>query len=257
MVVSLFEDGENILLASQWASAINARKGQPYGTITGNNFVFDDTTGKKVVGSNGKYLATSSITEVLGNVQPDWIAGLSNNFKYKNFSLGFLIDIRQGGNVMSWDYAFGMATGLYEESATKNDKGNLLRDAVGDGGGILLPDTVNEDGSPNTTYASASTYTMPLGYYGSRNIAQFVYDASFVKLRELTIRYDVPNNFLDQFGIQKMSVGLVGRNLWIIDKHTPYTDPEASHSAGNYSQGIQIGALPAVKDLSLNVTLNF
>jgi TonB-linked SusC/RagA family outer membrane protein len=257
MVVSLFEDGENILLASQWASAINARKGQPYGTITGNNFVFDDASGKKVVGSDGKYLVTSSITEVLGNVQPDWIAGLSNNFKYKNFSLGFLIDIRQGGNVMSWDYAFGMATGLYEESATTNDKGNPLRDAVSDGGGILLPDTVMEDGSPNTTYASASTYTMPLGYYGSRNVAQFIYDASFVKLRELTIGYDVPNNFLNQFGIQKMSVGLVGRNLWIIDKHTPYTDPEASQSAGNYSQGIQIGALPAVKDLSLNVTLNF
>jgi len=257
MVVSLFEDGENILLSSQWASAVNARKGEPFGTITGNNFEFDSATGKKVVGSNGKYKTTSSITEILGNVQPDWIAGLSNNFKYKNLSLGFLIDIRQGGNVMSWDYAFGAATGLIAETAGTNDKGNPVRDAVADGGGILLPNTVNEDGSENTTYASAGSYTTPIGYYGSRNIAQFVYDASFIKLRELTVGYDVPKSYLDQFGIQKMSVGLVGRNLWIIDKHTPYTDPEASQSAGNYSQAIQIGALPAVKDLSLNVTLNF
>lgn len=257
MVVSLFEDGENLLLASQWTSAINARVGQPYGTITGNNFVYDAASGKKVVEANGKYSVTSSITEVLGNVQPDWIAGLNNNFKYKNISLGFLIDIRQGGEIMSWDYAFGMATGLYAETAGSNTKGNPVRDSVANGGGILLPNTVNADGSENTTYAAADTYTQPNGYYGSRNIAQFIYDASFIKLRELTVSYDVPKNYLNKIGIQEMSLGLVGRNLWIIDKNTPYTDPEASQSAGNYSQGIQIGALPAIKDLSVNVTLNF
>ena len=257
MVLSLFEDGENILLNSQWSSAVNARVGQPFGTITGTDFVYDEASGKKVVGSNGKYLVTSSTTEILGNIQPDWKAGIFNNITYKNFNLGFLIDIQKGGDVISWDNAFGLATGIYAETAGLNDKGNPKRDPVSAGGGILLPDTVYADGTPNTTYASAGSYTTPIGYYGSRNIAQFLYDASYVKLRELSLSYKFPSEIAEKLSLQDLSVGLVGRNLWIIDKNLPYSDPEASQSAGNYANAIQIGALPATKDISLNVTLKF
>ncbi len=256
-VISLYEDGENILLSSQWSSAVNARKGQPFGTITGTDFVYHKQSGKKVVGANGKYLTTSSTTEVLGNIQPDWKAGVFNKLKYKNLNLGFLIDIQKGGELVSWDNDFGYATGLYKETAGLNDKGNPVRDAVSAGGGIKLPDTVYEDGTTNTTYANASNYTTPIGYYGSRNIAQFVYDASFVKLREVSLTYNFPSSITDKLLIQNLSLSVVGRNLWIIDKNVPYTDPEASQSAGNYGNAIQIGALPATKDISFNLSINF
>jgi len=263
-VVSLYEDGENLLLYSAWSTAINARKGQPYGTITGTNYVYHDN-GKRIVGSDGKYLKTTSTTEVIGNIQPDWIGGINNTFRYKNLSFGFLIDIQKGGDVVNYDMAFGNATGLYAETAGTNHLGNPIRNPVtggSDSGGVIL-DGVNPDGTPNTTIADASTYETPFGYYGgSADVdgyapdAQFVYDASYVKLREVSLAYDLPKKFTDKLSLTALRIGVTGRNLWIIDKNLPYADPEASPSSGNY-QGIQNATLPSTKDVSLNVTIQF
>jgi len=261
-VVSLFEDGENLLLFSAWSTAINARKGQPYGTITGTDFIYDDATGKKVVGTDGKYLRTSSTTEVIGNIQADWIGGVNNSFKYKDFTLGFLIDIQKGGDIISYDMGFGSATGLYAETAGLNELGNPKRDPVSEGGGVLL-DGVKEDGTVNDIRANASNYLTPYGYYGGSSEtgtyiadAALLYDASYVKLRELSIGYDLPNSVAKKLSLQALSVGVTGRNLWIIHKNLPYSDPESSPSSGNL-QGIQNGALPSTKDVSLNVTIKF
>jgi TonB-linked SusC/RagA family outer membrane protein len=260
-VLSLNDGAENLLIYSAWTTAVNAKVGEAYGAITGTNYEISDS-GDRIVGEDGKYLSTSSTTEVIGNIQADWIGGVYNGFKYKNLNFGFLIDVQQGGDIVSYDMAFGNATGLYAETAGLNELGNPVRDAVADGGGILL-DGVKSDGSVNDIRADASTYETPLGYYGGSSEvdgaapdAQFVYDASYVKLREVTIGYSLPKILIEKFNINSVNFGITGRNLWIIHKNLPYSDPEYNASSGN-SRGIQNGALPSTKDVSLNLTVKF
>lgn len=260
-VVSLYEGGENLLIYSNWSTAINARKGEPYGTITGTNFIYH-ANGGRVVGSDGKYLATSSTTEVIGNIQPDWIGGVNNLFSYKNLSFSFLIDVQRGGDIVNYDYAFGNATGLYAETAGLNDKGFPKRSPVAEGGGVRLPGVL-EDGSPNDIYADASDYENALGFYGGSvdtdkvmPDAFMVFDASYIKLREVTLSYRLPKQALGNLPLTNVSLGLFGRNLWIIDKNLPGGDPEYNVSAGN-RQGIQNASLPGVKEYGFNVNIQF
>lgn len=256
-VVSLFEDSENLLIYSNWSTAINARKGEPYGTITGTDFVY--LNGQKVVGADGKYLRTESTEEVIGNIQPDWNAGISSNLSYKGLSFGFLIDMQKGGDIVSYDMAFGQATGLYATTAGLNELGNPIRDRVADGGGVLL-EGVTADGLPNTTRAEAYNYLTPFGYYGGSNEtgvyapdAQLVYDASYVKLREVTLEYKLPDSLVEKMQIfTDVSLAIYGRNLWIISKNFPYGDPEYMTGSGN-SQGIQNATYPTAKELGFNI----
>jgi hypothetical protein len=251
-VVSLGDDIDNILLFQQWDVSINATEGEPYGTIKGTNFVYNN--GKKVVGDDGFYLRTEN-EEVIGNINPDWNAGFKNTFKYGNLSLSGLIDIQQGGDIFSVNMKHGLSTGLYEETAGLNDKGKPKRDLVADGGGILFPETVYEDGTPNTTYVECNEWGTAFDYDSSPT-ARYIYDASYVKLRELALSYNIPQNVLSKTFIKSASVSLVGRNLWIISKNTYHFDPEAALSSGN-QQGIESGTYPTTRTLGVDLKFSF
>lgn len=121
--------------------SLNATIGQPYGTFRSTDYVYDGN-GNKVVGADGLYLINDD--QVIGNIQADWIAGIYNKFTYKNISVGFLVDIKHGGDVYSLDQAFGQYTGIYNSTAGYNDLGNPVRNSLADGGGIILPG-VNEN----------------------------------------------------------------------------------------------------------------
>lgn len=265
LVESIYTDTEgneiqNLLLASpQGGISINAALGEPYGTIRGTDYVYHEETGERIVGANGYYLRTPTSNEIIGNVNPDWTGGFSNSLKYKNLALDFLIDFQKGGDVFSLDLYYGMATGLYPETVGLNELGNPVRNPVADGGGVLLEGVnVDENGnvSPNTVRASATTYANPFGYARGTN-SQFVYDASFVKLRQLAITYSLPSSIISgDGGLKGVDLSLIGNNLWIIHKNLPYADPEAGLSAGNI-QGYQSGAYPAVRNFGFNVKLRF
>jgi len=252
-VVSLFEDVKNLQLGSfQGGLTLNARVGEPYGTIQGKDFIYLD--GQKVVGDNGFYLRTTTVDNVLGNVNPDWHAGVTNSFSYKSWTASFLIDIQKGGSVFSLDQYYGQGTGLYANTAGLNDLGNPVRDAVADGGGVIL-EGVTEDGQVNTTRVYADRYSGPYGWKKNPN-AEFVYDASYVKLREAQISYNIPNRVLQNTGISSLSVGLVGTNLWILFKNLPDADPEAGLGAGN-AQGWQSGVMPTTRNIGFNLKVQF
>lgn len=246
---------QNLELARlQGGISINAALGQPYGTIRGRDFVYDDN-GNKIVGSNGYYLRTSTSNEIIGDVNPEWVGGITNTVKYKNFGLDFLIDFQKGGDIFSLDLYYGMGTGLYPETAGNNELGNPLRDRVADGGGVLLPG-VTESGEPNTVRAEAWNYANPFGWARSPS-SQFIYDASFVKLRQLALTYTLPTSVISGNGaIKGIDLQLIGNNLWIIHKNIPYADPEAGLSAGNV-QGYHSGAYPSVKQFGFNVKARF
>ncbi|HEX2605950.1 MAG TPA: TonB-dependent receptor, partial [Flavisolibacter sp.] len=250
-VVKLFEGAENLVLGDfQAGVSLNATLGQPYGTIRGSNYVYKN--GQRVVGTNGRYVLSPTSNEVIGNAYPDWVGGVNNSFRYKDFSLSFLIDTRHGGDVFSLDMYYGLGTGLYPETVGNNDKGNPSRNTVANGGGIILPG-VDADGKPNTVRRANSEGT--LGY--RQPTAGFVYDASFVKLREAVISYSLPKSFVSRLQPFKgIDLSLIGRNLWIIDKNLPYADPEETISSGNL-QGYQSGAYPTTRTFTFNVKFRF
>ncbi len=261
-VVSLIEGVENLPLGSfQGGVTINAMVGQPYGVIYGTDYQY--LNGEKIVNkTNGRYLMTATSNNVIGNVNPDWNGGISNTLSYKNWSLSFLIDMQQGGDIFSLDMYYGLATGLYKETAYTNDLGNPVRNlidgslAAGYGptsGGFINPG-VNPDGTPNQTRVAASNYGT-FGYLRNPNSA-FVYDASYVKLREVAISYSLPAKLLEKTFLAGASFSLVGSNVWIIHKNLPYADPESGLGAGNL-QGYSIGSLPTTRDFGFNLKLNF
>jgi hypothetical protein len=232
---------------------VNAAVGEPYGTLRGSNFVY--LNGQKVVGDNGYYQRSSTANEIIGNINPDWIGGISNTFKYKNLALSFLIDVRKGGDVFSLDMYYGLATGLYPETAGLNDQGKPVRNTPDEGGGVIFPG-VTADGKTNSNRVDISGLFGSYGYYRTPSAA-FVYDASYIKLREAALTYSFPSSLMKKLNpIKGIDVSLVGRNLWIIHKNLPYADPEETTSSGNI-QGLQTGAYPSVRNIGFNVSVKF
>lgn len=252
-VISLGDDIDNILYYSAWDVSVNATEGEPMGTIKGTDFVYHDN-GKPMVGEDG-FPLISEEEKIIGNINPDWNAGISNEFTYKNYHLKFLIDIQEGGDVYSVSTKYGQATGVYEETAGTNPKGNPIRDNVEDGGGYLFEGYVYEDGTPNDTYVKAQGFVGPF-YYGWLPTADQVYDASYVKLREVTFTYNIPSKVLGNLPFAGASLSLIGRNLWIIHKNTKHFDPEAMITAGN-NQGIESGSYPSTRSYGINLRIKF
>lgn len=251
-VISLNNGATNLQLGTYQASiSVNATVGQPYGQIFGQTYQF--LKGQKVVSNDGSaYLLSTTTTNVLGNFNPDWIGGITNTFKYKNLSLSFLVDVRKGGTVWSLDQYYGQQSGILPGSVGLNDLGNDKRLPVANGGGIILPG-VTANGQPNTTrtaITSGNSVLLPP--------PDFAYDASYVKLRELSLGYHIAGSRLGAAGkkIKGMDIQLLGRNLWLIHKNLPMADPEDGASAGN-NQGLQFGSYPAVRSLGLNLKLQF
>jgi TonB-linked SusC/RagA family outer membrane protein len=240
--------------AMQGGGSIGAKEGGTYGQIRGSDYVYDKKTGKRVVGSDGNYLITSSTNNVIGNEMPDWRGGVENTFNYKNFTLSFLIDIRVGGDIYSVDQYYGQDTGKLPITVGLNKKGNPKRDPVSKGGGILK-EGVTQDGNPNTTYAAVN-FNSGYGYISNPN-AGYVYDGSFVKLRHAAFSYSLPKTLLKETSVfNGITLSVVGHNLWIIHKNIPFADPE-QNTGGNRLLGYQNSELPAIRSITFNVKLNF
>lgn len=253
-VLSLPQGLKNLQLTSlQGGVSINATVGEAYGMIKGSDYVYVD--GKPVINQDtGYYEVTDGNSENLGSFQADWKGGINNRFTYKNLSFSFLIDMQKGGNIFSLDTWYGYATGLYDFQDGLNDLGNPKRLSIADGGGVVL-DGVDTEGNKNTVRSRYDYYANGDGYVRAPN-AHHVYDASFVKLREMSLGYSFNKKIFKDSFIEGLTLTAIGRNLWIIHKNLPYSDPEAGLSSGNV-QGYQSGAYPSTKDYGFSVKLEF
>jgi TonB-linked SusC/RagA family outer membrane protein len=264
-IVALYEGVDVLTLnpgAMQGGVSIVARVGEPYGVIQGTDYMYDEN-GTKLIGADGYYKRTTNSNNILGSVQPDFNLGFNNRFTYKNWALSFLIDWQQGGSVFSLDQYYGLATGLYAETDFINDLGNPVRNSLDEGGGLVLDgvyapgtviDGVDVSGQTNTTRVHGDDYRV-FGYSRNPNSA-FVYDATYVKLREVVLTYSLPAKTLEDSFFNGISFSLVGSNLWILYKDLPHADPEASQTSGNV-QGWQSGVMPTTRNLGLTVNLQF
>lgn len=257
-VISLYDGVDNLQLASfQGGVSINATVGQPYGTIQGSDFVYDKATGEKVINStgyrDGYYKISAASDIVIGNINPDWNAGLTNRFTYKSFSLSFLLDYQHGGDIFSLDQWYGQSTGLYANTVYTNDLGNPVRNSLADGGGVIL-DGVKEDGTVNDIRVKGDNYLL-MGYARNPN-SMFIYDASYLKLRELVFTYVLPKKLIGESFIRGANISFVGSNLAILFKNLPDADPEAGLGSGNL-QGWQSGVMPTTRNFGINLNLQF
>lgn len=253
-VVELPEGTETIQLGRfQGGLTIQATKGQPYGVLYGTDYVYDNNGNKLVNPETGYYMRTPTSNNVIGDTNPDWLMGISNSLSYKDFSFSFLIDIQKGGSVFSLDQYYGEATGLYPNSAFINDLGNPVRNALSDGGGFIN-EGVHPDGTQNNIRVDASEFGS-FGYAALPN-SEFVYDASYVKLRQVNLTYNMPTSLLNNTFLTGVQFSLTGSNLWIIHKNVPFADPEAGLSSGNL-QGYLTGAIPTTREYGFNVKLQF
>jgi TonB-linked SusC/RagA family outer membrane protein len=266
------------LMSVQGGVQMGGQVGEPFGVIRGHAFV-RDANGNKVIKVNsttaeggyqyGHYQRTSKSDHIIGDINPDWTGSIRNSFSYKNFDLSFLVDIQKGGDFFSLDTWYGYGTGVLDRSVGKNHLGNDIRLSIPNGGGRLLDGVVlpsnavikngvaNVAGTRNVIMSRYDNYANPEGWTstGAPHEAH-IYDGSFVKLRELRLGYNFPSSLIDKYPFTSMTIAFVGRNLWIIHKNSPYTDPEAGIGAGN-RQGYQSGAYPAVKTYGLNLKFTF
>jgi len=276
-VLSVYGGQQSLLLGSYASNTqLVAEAGKSYGIIRGSDYEY--LHGQRLVDSTGNYIKNPNALTDIGSTAPNWFGGITNSFHYKDWTLTTLVDIRQGGKLYSLDMDFGDYSGLYPETAGKNPKGNPVRSPLSAGGGVLLKG-VTSDGKPNTTYVDASDINagkFPFSSYNAFADASYVYDASYVKLREVAITYSVPKKALTGISfIKGIDLSLTGRNLWIIHKNLPYADPEQGFAsttaavanatgngnfmgnAQNFSQGFQVGVYPSVRTFGFTAKLKF
>jgi TonB-linked SusC/RagA family outer membrane protein len=289
-VVTLFGDMKYLNLYDlSWGGYVYAFPGKQYGTIFGYAIVRENATpvyydeaktqlayytysGRPLVTKAGRYIRSGQRTP-LGNVYPDWFGGITNTLTYKKINFSFLIDFKKGGDIFSETHMFGMYTGVLAPTAAINANGKNVRDALADGGGVLIPNSVygkvNTNGTiqfldatganvdapvTNTTYADANTSFYDT--YGKTELS--IFDGSFTKLREVSLGYTFDKiGFLNKAGIKDISLSLVGRNLWIIHKNAPDIDPEVGNSAGNTSVGAEQNTIPSTRSYGFNIKINF
>ncbi len=246
-VVELAE-GQDLLSLGSYGTQFVAQVGQPYGTLIGLGYERTDA-GEILIDENGFPVLASNIN--MGSVFPDYTGGFINDFTFKGFRLGSVIDFRKGGTLYSVSNRWGTYSGQFSNTIGLNANGVDIRQPVSEGGGIIV-EGVTADGSPNTTYVDAQTHFGRL-----RNFREaFTYDASFVKLREVTLGYDLPSSLLQNTFIGTATISVFGRNLAILSKNTPNIDPESAVTNDNV-QGFENGQNPSVRSIGVNVKLGF
>lgn len=265
---------QNYVLGSYRSVEVIAGVGKPYGTLFGNAFLRNEK-GEIIVNAQGLPQANPA-KQVLGKFTPDWIGGIINSFSYKNFSLSVLVDASVGGQLFAGTNSTGSYTGVLASTLhgrdaehgglwyyyPNNDKSKgtvaLTNGATAGPAGEAVYDDgiiwkgVTADGKANTAILPAQQY-----YKAARSIEEeFVYDATYVKLREVRLGYNLPAAWIKKIGLTAASVALVGRNLWIIHKDVPNIDPETSFTNGNV-QGLEDLTLPTTRSFGFNINLKF
>ncbi|WNM20134.1 SusC/RagA family TonB-linked outer membrane protein [Flavobacterium capsici] len=239
-VVSL-SGADSYTLGGQWGMELQARPGEAYGSIVGFPYTRNDQG--QIVYENGLPKVNNSELVVLGNITPDWTGGANFTFKYKNFDLSTLIDAKIGGDIFSMSYMWGRYAGTLEESLIGRETGLV-------GNGVLA------DGSPNNVVIDAKTFNQ-YTYNYSNFTESGIFDASYVKLRQIVFGYSLPKKWLNGTFIQDFKVSVVGRNLALLYKKVPHIDPETGFSNQNGEQGQEFGQLPSARTYGFNINIKF
>jgi TonB-linked SusC/RagA family outer membrane protein len=266
-VVSLYKDDyqdvQNLVLKTSimdWA-IIEARVGGTFGEIYGVDYARDNN-GNKLIDDTG--YAMKGDYKKLGDINPDFIGGLSNKFTYKNFNLSFLIDFQLGGEYYSHSslYRDLMGTG------TTSLKGREEWYSTHQGFGYFVPiqgvfpDGYIEDGLVASTGLPNEKPVDPMFRHVETMVnrgivTDYIMDASNVRFREIVFGYNLPNKWLDKTFISRANLSLVGRNLFFLYLATKNIDPEAGFDSGNFGTAFELNTMPGTRSYGFNLNLSF
>lgn len=266
-VLSLSNGVNELFMGGFEGSAIYAVVGQQFGSIYGSRWLRDEN-GNVVINDDanssdyGRPIQDASVG-VIGDINPDWIGGITNTLTYKGVALSFLIDIRQGGDI--WNGTKGALT-FFGRTAETENRGttNTFEGVLGhyDANGDLVHYDSNLDevagaGGTNTVVTTLDqSWYKGLGSGFNGPAEQFVEDGSYVRLRELSLSYSLKSDWLNGTPFGSVDISFTGRNLWLSTKYSG-VDPETSLTGSNNSQGMDYFNMPNTKSygLSLKVTL--
>ena len=222
---------------------IVAHTGGNYGDIYGKTFARNEQ-GQIIVDGEGLPIINSDLA-YLGNQQPTCMLGITNNFSYKNFSLSFLIDARFGGKIYS-----ATTARLYGNGNAAGTVVNGSREE------FVVPNSVLEDGSANTIKVTPQRYweRMTQGNLGVGEA--FLYDATNVRLRNITLGYNFSKKMLGDY-VQNLRLSFTMNNVWMIKSHIPGIDPESIATTNTNATGIELGGAPTSRSYTFNVTVGF
>ena len=249
-VVKELAPGVNLISLGGFTSPnVQAVSGQQYGLLYSNMFL-RNSQGKMIIKDNGLPQATNEVGAV-GNPNPKFTVGLTNSFTYKDFNLSFLVDFKYKGDILSRTIGDLQINGVAKETAEFgrfNADGTVAKPYLFDG--------VKADGSPNTTYVSAQDYW---GLSG-RHVAWegYVLDATFLKLREITLAYSLPKSFLASTKfISKLQISVFGRNVLTYAPNFPHLDPEQNVLGVGNARGLEFGIQPVARTFGATLRATF
>jgi len=234
---------DTYVLGGQWGITLEARPGLPYGSLVGRDF--QRTASGQVIYQNGLPLINNT-PQVLGNITPDWTGGATFAIKYKEFDFSTLVDAKIGGDIHSMTYAWGRYAGTLSETIVGRETGVIGDGVMSDGNGGFVPNNVS---------VSAKSYNQ--ASFSNTVESSSIFDATYVKLRQITLGYTLPQRFLKNSVIQSLKLSLVGRNLAILYKKAPHIDPETGFSSANGEQGQEFGQSPSARNIGFNINVSF
>jgi TonB-linked SusC/RagA family outer membrane protein len=172
--------------------------GQPFNIIRGIGFDRDEQTGQPIILSNGLHKPTSDLV-TLGDPNPRWNGSWINSISYKGFTLNAMLEYRHKGDVFSNTVTATLARGV-------------TKDPVIDRELTFIMPGVKEDGTPNDIQITAANYFFS-GYQGATDEPN-IFDGSMIRLRELSLGYQLPSNLMAKTPFKRASVAVSGSNLW-------------------------------------------
>ena len=248
-VVALAGEQQSLLLAQSRTqnASVTATVGEEYGTIRGFKYKRDGRG--NIVHENGLPVRADEQT-VLGRGTPDWSAGWSNTVSYKSLSLNALIGVSWGGQLYSGTNSYAYGAGLHENTLV----GRAQCDQAGTPySPCYVADGVDIDGGPNETAVLPSAY---YSYIGNNISEEFVYDANYIKLRQLQLSYQLPQSLVAELPVRSATISAIGRNLFYLYDSVPNVDPEAAINRGN-AQGLELASVPAARSYGFSINLGF
>jgi hypothetical protein len=226
--------------------SIEARVGGRMGDLYGRGFQ-RTPEGQIIYSSNGLPAPLDPVAKKWGNAFADWKAGLMNEFNIGNFRINILLDGQKGGH-------------MYSQTNHKNNTlGKTKVTLPGRENGIVGEGVVFNAGSgkyePNTRSVPASSYYDNI--YGISNAEMNIFDASFLKLREARVEFNLPKTLLSKIGIRQTSVAVYGRDLFNITSF-PGFDPEGGNlNSGTLTPGVELTQFPSTRNMGVNLTFKF
>lgn len=246
---------ESFKITGAWGVTVDAIPGQAYGVIRGDRMVRNDK-GQVVVGANGR--PAFEANQAIGNITPDFVGGVNNNLKFKNFNLNFLIDFRKGGDIFSVTDMFGAYAGVVKYTADNNVRENGViygRD--------IMPEVefIKADGSVNDIPVAAATAYKWVSYASSGGSEFDIVDGSFIKLRQIQLGYNLPARTLRRVNwIRSANISLFSYNVALLAKHKSNRsniDPETGFGVGNDGLGVEQNQIPSNRSIGIQLNLNF